>query len=109
MSEVNYDPNLVCSGRMAKQKVKLIFGQWDYRAEGVGEVRGNCTGLAVIESAISSAYDQLPTMHSYELKYINLKNSKGDVLECCDDGDEGEDWLANMLISAEIISIEPES
>ena len=108
MSEMNYDPNLVCSGRFADHKIKLTFGQWDYRAEMIAEVGGNCMGLTVIESAVSEAYDQLPTMHSYELKFITLKNSAGDALQCEDDCDEGEDWLGKMLVAAEIISIEPD-
>ncbi len=66
-------------------------------------------GLTVIESAVSDAYDRLPVMHSYEVKYINLHNSNGDVLECTDDSDEGESWLEAMLVGAEIISIEPAS
>ncbi|MBE5254567.1 DUF5406 family protein [Mixta mediterraneensis] len=108
MSEMNYDPNLVCSGKFANQKVKLTFGQWDYRAEIIAEVGGNCMGMTVIESAVEDAYDRLPTVHSYNLKYLSLHNKNGDVLECPDDCDEGDDWLAKMLVAAEIISIEPE-
>lgn len=108
MSVMNYDPNFTLSGKFADQKIKLTFGQWDYRAELIAEVGGNCTGLTVIESAVSDAYDRLPTMHSYEMKFIELKNSEGDVLQCEDVCDEGEDWLGKMLVAAEIISIEPE-
>jgi len=108
MSAMNYDPNFTLSGKFADQTIKLTFGQWDYRAELVAEVGGNCMGLTVIESAVSDAYDRLPTMHSYEIKFIHLKNAKGETLECMDDLDEGDDWLAKMLIGAEIISIEPE-
>ncbi|MEN4544941.1 DUF5406 family protein [Pantoea agglomerans] len=108
MSAMNYDPNLVCSGRFADHKIKLTFGQWDFRAEIIAEVGGNCMGLTVIESAVSDAYDRLPTMHSYEMKFIELKNSAGDVLQCEDECDEGEDWLGKMLVAAEIISISPE-
>ena len=107
MSEMNYDPNLVCSGRFADHKIKLTFGQWDYRAEMIAEVGGNCMGLTVIESAVSEAYDQLPTMHSYDMPYIRLADKAGNVLECADEDDEGEEWLAKMLVSAEIVSIEP--
>ncbi|WP_313572016.1 DUF5406 family protein [Pantoea piersonii] len=108
MSEMNYDPNLVCSGKFADHKIKLTFGQWDFRAEVIAEVGGNCMGLTVIESAVSEAYDKLPKMHSYEMKFITMKNDVGDVLQCEDDCDEGDDWLGKMLIAAEIISIEPE-
>lgn len=109
MSVMNYDPNLVCSGRMAKQKIKLTFAQWGYRSEIDIEIGGNCTGLTVIESAVSSAYDKLPTMHSYKMPYLRMHDAEGNVLECADEDGDGEDWLSKMLIAAEIVSIKPES
>ena len=109
MSEINYDPNLCCSGRMAKQRLKLTFARWNYRAEWFVDIGGNCMGLSVIESAVSSLYEKLPTTHSYDMPYIRLGDKDGNCLECADEDDEGEEWLAKMLIAAEIVSIEPAS
>ncbi len=111
---MNYDPNLTNSGRTAKQTVKLTFGMWEYRAERTVEVGGNCTGLTVIESAIYNAYEELPKISDgmgSKLPGIVLTRPGGteeDGLSCTDDEDEGDDWLKDMLIGAEIIAIRPD-
>jgi hypothetical protein len=117
---MNYDPNMTNSGRMAKQTVRLTFGMWEYRKTMEVEVGGNCTGLAVIECAVSIAYGQLEQRGLYGSKQtmavIDMPSLKDpdDELEC-DEGSEGydrlrgEDWLKDMLISAEIIAIRPEA
>lgn len=102
---MNYDPNLVLCGRMALQRVRLVFGQWQYRAEMTIEVGGNCTGLDVIDAAVSNAFDQL--LEDDGQARISMFKAD-DELICDDDEDRGEDWLKGMLIAAEILSLVPE-
>lgn len=97
---MNYDPNMVHCGRITKQTVRLTFGQWKARCVKEVVVGGNCTGLTVIETAIESLYDKLPD------KTLVMEDLD-DTLECSDDEDRGEEWLKDMLVAAEIISIEP--
>ncbi|MBH3440482.1 DUF5406 family protein [Pseudomonas luteola] len=115
MSEImDYDPNLVYCGRMAKQTVRLTFGQWKYRKTIELEVGGNCTGFDVIDAAVGSAYTQLEQRgiygsdETYAVIFLDSQDGSGDQLEVQDDEDEYEDWLKKMLISAEIISIRPD-
>lgn len=112
-SVMNYDPNLTNSGRMAVQTVRLTFGVWEYRAVIEVAVGGNCTGLIVIDCAVENAYESLEQRGIYGLEdtyaVINMPKigAPEEVLECGDDEQHGEDWLKNMLLSAEIISIKP--
>lgn len=116
-SVMNYDPNLTCSGNMATQKVRLTFGYWQYRAEIEVSVGGNCTGLAVIDCAVSNAYNTLQQRGIYgsEETYaviVMVDPAKSDsTLECGEDQDgdvlRGDFWLKDMLIGAEITSIAP--
>jgi hypothetical protein len=115
---VNYDPNLTNSWRMAIQTVRLTFAMWEYRKTMEVEVGGNCTGLAVIDCAVGIAYEQLEQRGLYgsqeTMAFMDMPSltDPDDVLEC-DEGSEGwdrlrgEDWLKDMLISAEIIAIRP--
>ncbi len=117
---MDYDPNLVSSGRMAKQKVRLTFGLWEYRKTAEVEVGGNCTGLSVIDCAVGVAHDQLEERHtytgsdmrqfiSYSVITMEHMSDPNRTLESSDDDLRGEDWLKDMLVSAEIIGIEPDS
>ena len=107
MAIMNYDPNLVYCGRMAKQTVRLTFGQWKYRKIMEVITNGNCRGLSVIDHAVDIAFDSLPE-HTFGGKTITMTDEKGDELECSiNDYDcSEEDWLRNMLLSAEIVSIQ---
>jgi hypothetical protein len=102
---MNYDPNLTNSGRMAIQVVRLTFGMWESRKTVDTTVGGNCNGLQIIDNAVGRIYDELPDR--FDCPYIILDSPNGDTLECSDDEEKGEDWLKDMLIAAEIISIEP--
>lgn len=114
---MDYDPNLTLCGRMARQKVRLTFGIWEYRKTVEVEVGGNCTGLTVIDCAAGMAYEQLEQRpfynhdrgHDDNYAVIVMENADGDTLDTGDEDLQGEDWLKDMLISAEIISIEPDS
>lgn len=106
-SEVmNYYPNLTLCGRMAKQTVRLTFGLWEYRETFEVTVGGNLTGLDVISCAIESLYETLPYEEVEDERDIIATINIGGV-KCKDENLIGELWLAGMLISAEIISIEP--
>ncbi|MGE4335342.1 MAG: DUF5406 family protein [Pigmentiphaga sp.] len=110
MSEtMNYDPNMTNSGRMAKQTVRLTFGMWEYRKTVETEVGGNCTGLTVIDCAVSNAYEELPE-NRYGTAYLVMESlaDPEDTLQCEDDEDQREDWLKDMLVGAEIIAIRPD-
>lgn len=91
---------------MAIQKVKLTFAMWEYKVTVETEVRGNCTGLSVIEHAVSCIYEEL---RRYEIPFIELHKENGDTLTCEDDEDKGDDWLKDMLIAAEITDIQPDT
>ena len=104
---MNYDPNMTNSGRMAKQTVNLVFQQWDYTAEIEQVVGGNCTGLSVIDCAVCNAYECLDADRN--TPFILMTNPGGEVLHCGDDEDRGEDWLKDMLVRAEIVSIETDA
>jgi hypothetical protein len=107
---MNYDPNLTNSGSMATQRVRLTFGQWHWRRTVETTVGGNCTGFEVISTAIESVWEDLPGAdHDSEIALIWLANAEGDELLCEDDDRRGSDWLKDMLISAEIVAIEPDS
>lgn len=93
----NYDPNLV-------QTVKLTFGMRDYRAEAETVVFGNCLELMVIDTAVESVYGNLPE-DRYGVKTLDMKNSEGALLQCCDEDGREEYWLKDMLIKAEIVKI----
>lgn len=107
---MNYDPNLTNSGRMAKQVVRLTFGQWQWRRTLEVTVGGNCTGFDVIDTAVNNAWEELPAAdYDDEIARITLLNADGDELYCEDDEGRGVDWLRDMLIAAEIVSIEPDA
>ena len=101
---MNYDPNMTNSGRMAKQTVKLTFQQWEYKAEMIEVVGGNCTGMTVIDSAVDIAYENLPDDRG--CPYIVMTDADGNTLRCDDDEEQGEEWLKGMLVRAEITAIE---
>ena len=118
MPEMNYDPNLTTCGGMATQTVRLTFGMWEYRKTMEVEVGGNCTGLTVIDCAVGIAYEQLEQLGVYGSKQtyavINMPkiDDPEEILECDEGSDgwdrlRGDDWLKDMLISAEIIAIRP--
>lgn len=106
MTLENYDPNLTSAGRRATQTVELTFKQWQYSATATVEVGGNCMGLSIIESALESAYDKLPTT-SWDAAYIVMTDSEGNELTVEDLDERDYDWLNAMLVKAEITSIVP--
>ncbi|EAS0616192.1 TPA: hypothetical protein G8M64_003687 [Salmonella enterica] len=107
----NFDPNMVECGRMVKQTVRLTFGCWRYRGTFEVEVRGNITGLDAIRCAVEILYESLPsvTVTDDDLECdMEMATIELDGITCDDDDLRGEEWLADMLVSAEIIRYEPD-
>jgi hypothetical protein len=103
---MNYDPNMVSSGRMAKQDVTLTFQQWEYSADVSITVGGNCTGFDVIDAAVCRLYDRISKDGERAAK-LKLVSADGASLTCEDEEEIGEDWLKRMLVCARITSIKP--
>ena len=108
---MNNDPNLTLCGRMADKTVKLTFGQWEYRKEITVVVHGNTRGMSVLRAAVGFAYDELPTDegHAADVPYLEMTKPDGNTLRVDDEEEDGEDWLEEMLIAAEIVDIKPEA
>jgi len=111
---VNFDPNQVKNWRSVTYTVKLTFADWDYRAQRTVMVGGNIRGLEVIELAVEQLYEDLQKeaddregteMQRWDLPLLIL-SKPGKQLYCEDDQDDGEDWLKNMLIKAEIVDVQ---
>ena len=98
----NYDPNI--TRRMNKQTVKLTLAMWEYRAERTVTVNSNCSGLEVVKAAVRVLYESLAP-DPEDCPMIPLE-AHGDTLTCKDDEERGEDWLEEMVIAAEILSLE---
>ncbi len=102
---LNYNPDRTMRDR---QKVKLVLARWDYRAEFEQEVSGNCRGLTIIETAVENVYADLPSAYPDDAAgpcVLTLKGPKGE-LEVVDDEEQGVDFLNDMLLSAEVVSLE---
>lgn len=111
----NYDPNMTLSGRMAKQTVQLTFQIWQYKATKEAVVGGNCMGFTVIDFAIAQVYESLPYQEirydgkDYYVAEITLEDDEGNILLCEDEENQRDDWLRDMLVSAEIVAIKPDN
>ncbi|ECA5828482.1 hypothetical protein EL832_23250 [Salmonella enterica subsp. enterica serovar Hvittingfoss] len=107
----DFDPNMVACGRAVKQTVRLTFGFWRYRGTFEVEVRGNITGLDAIRYAVELLYESLPSVvvTDDDLECdMKMATIELDGITCDDDDLRGEEWLADMLVSAEIIRYEPD-
>lgn len=101
----NNDPNI----RWRKTKLSLTFMLWDYSKTFEVEANGHAYGLSAIDLAIDTIYDDMLEWTDYgdvEVPQIVLVNPKGEELLVEDDEEKGEDFLKNMLVKAEILSIE---
>lgn len=102
---MDYDPNMVLCGRKAKQIVELVFADWEYRSTHAVTIVGNCRGMSVIDSAVERLFEELYDEDRGHATLV-LTNADGDTLT--DDEGEDEDWLKSKVISARILSIEPD-
>ena len=103
---LNLDPNMNFSGNTAVKTIRLVFGAWDYRAVRNVTVGGNCSGLTNIEAAIESLFDDLYDERP-SLPQLVMERENGEKLICEDDENREEDWLKDMLVSAEIVAATP--
>lgn len=120
---MNYDPNLNSCGRMTKQVVRLVLGKWEFRKEFLVEVYGNQTGLEVINNAAELIYEAFQDDDDYaksaqscivgfekdKLDWVAFRMTKPyhELLEDAAQWLQGEEEIKNMIISAEIVSVEP--
>lgn len=100
--QYNTDPD-----RTYLQRVHLTFAWGAYRAFRTMEVRGNCFGLHAIRAALELVYDELPNEDGMTFLEM-LAFGSADRHTCYDDENLEEEWLAELLVSAEILSIELE-
>lgn len=101
----NYDPNI----RFATQEVAITFQSWDYKATKVAHIGGNCKGLSVIETAIDHIYSELADKQGTNYPSLELINDSGEAMDCENDGAQDSiDWLKDMVVNAEIVSIKKE-
>lgn len=107
---MNYDPALMIGGRMAKQSVVVTLQRWEFSTTMAIEIRGNCIGMAVLDSAISMIYESLLEQagNDPERVKLDLIDEAGGVLELFDDDNQGEDWLAGYVVGMQIVSIDPD-
>jgi hypothetical protein len=113
-SRTNFDPNL---GRgFAKKTVRVTLGAWDYRRVIDVEMCGNTFGLDVIESSCRAVWEDLPTLldpftgeDSGVARLTMTRPAEDgdgeDTLTIDDDDERGDEWIADMVVSAEIVSI----
>ena len=99
---VNFDPNVNYSGRMATKVVRLTFGLWEYRWVTEATVGGNTPGLSVIEAAVGSTFEKVA-----DSGFTMVRERDGAELLCENIEERDEDWLEEMLVSAEITSVAP--
>ncbi len=104
---MNYDPNLFCSGNRAKQQINLTFAMWDYRKEVSVTIYSNMQGFEAIRWAVTKVYEGLSIVGVDDTPRIVLTNEVGDELLCDDEDGWADDWLLEMLVRAEIVSVEP--
>ncbi|EAB7739666.1 hypothetical protein B5864_16705 [Salmonella enterica] len=107
----DFNPNMMACGRAVKQTVRLTFGCWRYRGTFEFEVGGNITGLDAIRYAVEILYESLPSVvvkdgnRECDMEMVTIEL---DGITCADDDLRGVEWLADMLVSAEIIRYEPD-
>jgi hypothetical protein len=107
---MNYDPNIT----WGIHKVKITLQQWDHKGTVVAEVKGNCKGRSVLESAIE-LYEENIVETDCNFKFIDngeaegfhceLKNDSGGTLEIDEEWDELED----LIVGVEIIDFNLEA
>lgn len=98
----DYDPNLDNCGSRTKKQVRLTFALWEARRVVEVEVYGNLRGEWLVSRAVELVYESTTDTGGFTLHYPD-----GDELLCTDDMDEKEQWIFEMLVGFEVLSIEP--
>lgn len=101
----SYDPNIT----WAEHRVRVTLMQWGYKAVLETTVKGNCKGFEIFDSAIDGVYSELPkrdfTRLGDEVAYVILSKNEYDKLEIEDEMLDYEDWVKEMVVAIEIISV----
>ena len=101
MSEMIYDTNI----GMSLQTVRLVFGIDDYRKEMTVDVKGNCYGMDVIEAAVYNAHNKLDDDYGTPTIWLEKDGELIGVDAWAYGSSADDEFLGNILISAEITSI----
>ena len=88
------------------QEVLLTFEVEDYRAVFTAKVFSDLIGLDLIEAAVFVIFEALDYTEYVGENYarILMRNDSGEILVCEDQAGHCEEWLKNMLVSAEILN-----
>lgn len=99
----NYDPN-DATDMNTVHIVKIKLQTWEYTKEITERISGNVIGLpAYIDAVISKLWEELPEDNG--VPYIVLTRDDGGTLTISDDEDMGDDFLKELIVSAEIIDV----
>ena len=102
---IKYDPNI----QWGSKTFRLRFSQWRYETTMEVSVGGNCHAMSNLDAALGVVLDGLPFDEDEEAPVLLLTAPNGDTLKCHDEFAQDEDWLMDMLVSAEVIRQEPEA
>lgn len=93
------DPNI----GFGKRKFRVVVGEWRYRAEFTVEIGGNCRGLDLFDSAVETAWEQLPAVEGYDdLRVLKMTNASGGTL-IADDCDEHD--FKRLVVCVELVGV----
>lgn len=95
-----HDPN----ARWGRKVFRLTFRVWAYEAQFEASVGGNCLGMSNLETAIHQVLEQLEEpAWGYRMRLTDPKT--GDELDTDSEDEDPEDWLAEMMVCAELIAV----
>lgn len=101
----NYDLNLDLCGRRTEKTVKVMFEDWDYRAEFTIKLQGNLRGTDLITQALETINEQIEVQPQPHSGRMVMTDANGDELLVSNDFDSELEWLSEMLIGFEVLDI----
>lgn len=96
-----YDPNKTWS----IQTVQITYQQWDYTANFIVEISGNCKGASILECAIGRHAEDFDD-NAGELVLNKLSDDGSgefETLLCESEGVDIERWLSDMCVGLCIV------
>lgn len=105
---LNYDPNLTPD---TVQHVVLTLAMWEYRAELHVMVNGNLLGFDVMKHAVEAAYDDVADTSERaghpvpRVELVQPGTTPPEKMIVEDEDDRGANWLSELVIAAEIVSV----
>ena len=100
----NYHPDMTSGGNIARQRVTVTFQQWGYAAERSTILIGDCSSSLVMETAVSRISRDL--IEEKGVAAITMKDTEGKTLLIGDDENQGECFLKDIAVKAEIILLD---